>query len=63
MLALAVDVNGEGQILAWLEQVDLFLKQERIGAEVNVLLARNQTFDNLRNLRDALTARRQGSTP
>ena len=50
MLALAVDVDGERQILAGLEQVDLFFQQQRVGAEVNVLLARDQALDDLADL-------------
>ena len=51
MLALSVHVNGEGEVLAGLEQVQLFLQQERVGAEINVFLARDQAFDDLSDLR------------
>ena len=51
MLALPVHVDGEGQILAGLEQVNLLFQQQRIGAEINVFLARDQAFDNLADLR------------
>ena len=51
MLALAVDVYRERQIFAGLEQVDLFLKQKRVGAEVNVLLSSDQALDDLPDLR------------
>ncbi len=36
---LAVHVDAEGEIFARLEQVDLFLEQQGVGAEVDVLLA------------------------
>ena len=42
VLALAVHVNGKGQILARLEEMDFLLEQQRIGAEVDVFLARDQ---------------------
>ena len=48
VLALAVHVDGEGQVLAGLEQVELLFQQQRVGAEVDVLLARDQAFDDLR---------------
>ena len=51
VLVLAVHVDGERQILARLEEVDLFLEQQRVGAEVDVLLARDQAFDDLVDLR------------
>ena len=51
MLALAVQVDGEGEVLARLEQRDLFLEQQRVGAEVDVFLARDQAFDDLVDLR------------
>ena len=51
VLLLAVQVDAEGQVLARLEEVDLFLQQQRVGAEVDVLLARHQAFDDLVDLR------------
>ena len=51
MLALAVQVDGEGEVLAGLEEVQLFLEQQRVGAEVDVFLARDQAFDDLVDLR------------
>ena len=51
LFALAVEVNGEGQILAGLEEVDLFFQQQRVGAEINVFLAGDQAFDDLVDLR------------
>src|ERR1700722_14405808 len=50
MLALTVDVDGERKILARLEQVQLFFEQKRVGAHVDVLLARDQTGNDLRHL-------------
>ena len=50
MLFLAVHVDGKAQIFAGLEQVQLFLEQQRVGAEVNVFLAGDQAFNNLVNL-------------
>ena len=51
MLVLAVHVDGEGEVLAGLEQVDLFLQQQGVGAEVDVFLARDQAFDDFLDLR------------
>ena len=39
------------KILARLELVEFFFQQQRVRAEVNVFLARDQAFDDLRNLR------------
>src|SRR5438045_9779738 len=50
VLTLAVEVNAEGQILRWLEQMDLLFEQQRVAAQVDVLLACNQPFDDFRNL-------------
>ena len=60
VLALAVHVDAERQVLARLEQVDLFLQQQRVGAEVDVLLARDQALDDLVDLRVHAAARRRG---
>jgi hypothetical protein len=46
MLLLAVHVNREAQIFAGLEQVQLLFEQQRVGAEINIFLARDQAFDN-----------------
>ena len=51
LFALAIEVNAEGQVLARLEEIDLFFQQQRVGAEVNVFLARDQAFDDLVDLR------------
>ena len=51
VLALAIQMDGERQILAGLEQVKLFLQQQRVGAEVDVFLARDQAFHDLGDLR------------
>ena len=51
VLALAVHVDGKGQELAGLEQIDLLLQQQRVGAEVNVFLARDQAGDDFADLR------------
>ena len=42
-----VQVNGERQILAWLEQVHLLFKQKPVRAEINELLAADDALDNL----------------
>ena len=51
MLFLSIHVNRKTQVLARLEQVQLFFQQQRVGAEVNIFLARDQAFDNLVDLR------------
>ena len=48
---LPVHVHGKCQVLAGLEKMQLFLQQERIGAEIDVFLARDQALDDLVNLR------------
>ena len=53
VLFLSVDVNGEAQVLAGLKQVQLFFQQERIGTEIDVLLACDQAFDDFSDLRTA----------
>ena len=47
---LTVDVNGEAQVLAGLEEVQLFFQQQGVGAEINIFLARDQAFDNFVDL-------------
>ena len=51
LIALAVHVDGEGQVLRRREQVELLAEEQRVGAEVNVLLARDQAGDDLGDLR------------
>ncbi len=51
LFALAIHVNGKGQILAGREEVQLFFEQQRVGAEVDVFLARDQAVNDLGNLR------------
>ena len=50
MLALAIHMDGEAQILAGLEKVQLFLEQQRVGTHVDILLARDQAFDDFVDL-------------
>ena len=40
MFFLAIHVHGEGQVLARLEEVQLFLQEQRVGAQINVFLPR-----------------------
>ena len=47
VLFLAVHVDGEGEIFAGREEVDLFLEQQGVGAEVDVFLAGDEAFDDL----------------
>ena len=49
MLFLPIHVNGKRQVLARLEKMEFFLEQEGIGAEIDVLLARDEAFHNLVN--------------
>ena len=51
VLLLAVHVDAEGEVLAGREQVELFLEQQGVGAEVDVLFAGDQAFDDLLDLR------------
>src|ERR1700733_459285 len=51
VLALTIEMDGKGEVLAGLEQTDLFLEQQGIGAEIDVLLPRHQTLNDLANLR------------
>src|SRR5205807_8205665 len=41
----------KSQVFAGTEQVDLFLEQQSVGAEINVFTAGDQSFDDLRDLR------------
>ncbi len=51
VLALPVHVDGKGQILAGLKEVQLFFQQQRVRAQIDVFLASDQPFDNLVDLR------------
>ncbi len=44
-------MHDEGEVLARLEEVNLFFQQQAVGAEVDVLLARDQAFDDLDDAR------------
>ena len=48
--ALAIHVNREGQIFAGGEEVQLFFQEQRVGAEVDVLLARDQSVHDFGDL-------------
>ena len=63
VFALAVHVNGERQILAGLEEVQLFLQQQRVGAEIDVFLARDQALRRSCRSANASAARRRESKP
>src|ERR1700733_1123710 len=41
VLALAIEMDGEGKVLAGFEEADLFLEQQSIGAEIDILLPRH----------------------
>ena len=60
VLALAVHVHGERKILTGREFVKAFGQQQRVGAEVDVLLARDQARPRFRQSADASAARRPG---
>src|SRR4029079_10014659 len=47
LLAQAVEVHGEEQVGRRLEQVELLLEQERVGAERDELLAGDQALHDL----------------
>ncbi len=51
MLALAVEMDGEGEVLRGRELGQAALEFERVGAEVDVLLARDEAVDDLDDLR------------
>ena len=51
LFALAVHVDAEGQVLAGLEEMDLLLQQQRVGAEIDVFLACDQALDDFVDLR------------
>ena len=46
----SIQCHHEPSALAGLEQVELFFQQERVGAQVDVLLARDQSLDDLVDL-------------
>ena len=49
-LALAIHVYGEGQVFAGRELVQLFFEQQRVGAQVDVFLARDQAVHDFGDL-------------
>ena len=51
MFLLAVHVDAEGQIFRRLKLIDLFLQQQGVGAEVDVFLAGDESFDDFLDLR------------
>ena len=51
MLALAVHVDGEGEVFARLEEVEFFLQQEGVGAKIDVFFAGDEAFDDFIYLR------------
>ncbi len=51
VLALAVEMHGEGEVLGRRELRQAALEFERVGAEVDVLLARDEAVDDLDDLR------------
>src|SRR5271166_3924930 len=52
LFAVAIEMDRPGEISAGFEQLDFFLEQQRVGAEVNELLLRRNALDNLDNLVD-----------
>ena len=51
MLLLPVHMDGERQVLARREEMQLFAQEQRVGAHVDVLAARNEALDDLVDLR------------
>jgi hypothetical protein len=51
VLALAIQMHGEGEVLRRRELVNALLELKRVGAEIDVLLARDQAVDDLDDLR------------
>ena len=51
MFFISIKMHRKAQVLARLEKMKLFLKQQRVRAEINVLLPRDQPFDDLVDLR------------
>ena len=60
VLAFSIEMDGKGQVLARLEEMQLFAQQQGVRAEINVLPARDQSFDNFPDLRMQSTVRRRG---
>src|SRR5262249_16554284 len=50
MMLETVEMHGEEQVGRGLEQVQLLLEQERVGAQGDELLARHDAFDDLADL-------------
>ena len=50
VLAVAIEMHGPGEERVGLEQVDLLFKQQRVGAQVDELLARDDALDDLLDL-------------
>src|SRR5579871_3148119 len=50
VLALAINVNREGEVFARLEEMELFFEQQRVGAEIDVLFARDEPLDDFVDL-------------
>ena len=51
MLFFAVDVHRKGQVLTGFEEVQLLFEQERVGAEIDVLFAGDESFDDFVDFR------------
>src|SRR5581483_6549537 len=47
---LPVHVNGEREVLAGLEKIDLLLEKKCVSAEIDVFLARDKAFDDFGDL-------------
>src|SRR5437868_5850536 len=46
----AVEMDRERQVWAWRELIDLLLEEQRVGAQVDELLARDDALDDLDDL-------------
>src|ERR1700733_3215364 len=59
VLPLPIQMDRKGKVLARFEESDLLLQQQRVGAQIDVLLACDQSLDDLDDLRvhKGLTAR------
>ena len=51
LFALAVEVDGERQILAGLEEMDFLFQKQSVGAEIDIFFAGDETGDNFADLR------------
>ncbi len=60
VILLAVHVDAEGEIFAGLEEVDFFLEQQGVGAEIDVFFPGDEALDDFVDLRDAAAVRRRG---